>query len=43
MIVWECSLIGKLALAPEEVVERVRGWLMGIGERGEVAGSRTLL
>ena len=41
MVVWECSLIGKLALAPEDVVERVRVWLLGTGERGEVSGIQT--
>ena len=39
MIVWECSLIGKQTLVPEEVVERVRAWLLGTGARGEVSGT----
>ena len=39
MIVWECSLIGRLALRPEEVVEKVRVWLMGTTEREEIAGA----
>lgn len=41
MVVWECSLIGKLSLAPEDVVQRVRDWLIGKEEWGEVSGIRT--
>ena len=36
MIVWECALIGKDALAPQNVAELVRTWLAGTGECGEI-------
>ena len=39
MIVWECALVGKHASEPENIAERVRVWLAGVEERGEVAGS----
>ena len=38
MIVWECALIGKHALAPEDVVERVRLWLTGTGDYEDIPG-----
>ncbi len=38
MIVWECALIGKHASEPKNVAERVRVWLAGVEERGEVSG-----
>ena len=39
MIVWECALIGKHASEPKNVAERVRVWLAGVGEYGEVSGN----
>lgn len=38
LVVWECSLIGKHALAHEEVVERVRIWLEGVDKEDELSG-----
>lgn len=43
MIVWECALIGKHALGLADVAERVRVWLAGTGQRGEVAGESGLM
>lgn len=38
MTVWECALIGKTAIEPEELIERVISWLVGSGRRTEVMG-----
>lgn len=39
MVVWECALLGKNALPPSEVAERVRVWLQGAYARGEISGT----
>lgn len=38
MVVWECALIGKNALAPERVAEQVSEWLSGPKMYNEVSG-----
>ena len=36
LTVWECVLVGKHALSPDEVVARTRAWLSGANEQGEI-------
>lgn len=38
LIVWECALVGKTALEPDESAGRVISWLGGTDPRGDVAG-----
>ena len=42
MIVWECSLSGKLGLPPGEVAARARAWLNGDESEGEVSGDKPI-
>ena len=39
LTVWECVLIGKHALSPDAVAERVRAWLTGTAGQGEIPRS----
>jgi DNA mismatch endonuclease (patch repair protein) len=43
MVVWECELLGKKALPPREVAERVREWLQGGDARREGRGGKPSL
>ena len=38
IIVWECALVGKLAVKPERVAGQVRAWLTGTEKRREISG-----
>ena len=36
LTVWECVLVGKHALPPDVVAARIRAWLTGTAEQGEI-------
>jgi DNA mismatch endonuclease (patch repair protein) len=38
MIVWECALLGKGALPPDEVAAGARAWLYSGGSKEEMSG-----
>ena len=38
MVVWECAVVGKHALAPDDISGIVSAWLKGAQPRGELSG-----
>jgi DNA mismatch endonuclease (patch repair protein) len=39
LAVWECALLGKSALPPNEVTGRIHAWLHGADRQGQVSGN----